>query len=516
MQSADILIIGSGIAGLSLAVKASSYFPAYRIVILSKDDFGESNTKYAQGGIAIAIDRDGDSFQRHIEDTLRAGDGLCDRVVVEKVVTEGPDRLEELLSMGIGFDREPDGTLALGQEGGHTARRIIHYKDATGNRISEGLIAMLAERPNVQCIPWHFATDLLMESDGKGGEACRGAVVIDVKNQLVKNFTSRITVLATGGAGQVYATTTNPLIATGDGIAMASRAGATMRDMEFVQFHPTAFYCNSDNPSFLISEAVRGYGAFLRRSDGERFVFNYDVRGELASRDIISKAIHNEIASGGEESVFLDCRHLPAEELRAHFPTIYERCLQKGFDITKQPIPVTPAAHYMCGGIAVNGSGQTSIENLYACGECACTGLHGANRLASNSLLEALVFAHEIFLHVSQCIESVALPVPHMAIDECTSRPEEQNWIDWQKKYIRQLMSRDAGIVRYTESLKNALQQLEYLSVHVDILSSQSVVSPALYELRNMLEVSRLIIRHSLDRNENRGTFYNADLAFEK
>lgn len=513
MIKTDVLILGSGIAGLSLAVKTAEAFPDLNITILSKNTALESNTNYAQGGIAIALDESGDSFERHIQDTLLAGDGIGNPDVTRKVISEGPARLQELLHWGVDFDRDPSGKLALGREGGHTTSRIVHYRDSTGNRIAEGLMHYLRSLINVEFFEFHFALELLTRKDPVTGKStCTGVTAMDIKQERLVTFSSRITVLATGGAGQVYSNTTNPVIATGDGIAMAYRAGASIRDMEFVQFHPTAFYSLKDNPSFLISEAMRGFGAHLCTRDGDRFVFRYDQRGELASRDIISKAIHEVMTSSGEESVYLDCRHLPADKMKSHFPTIYERCLQKGFDLATDPIPVSPAAHYICGGIEVDIHGRTTIDNLFASGECSRTGLHGANRLASNSLLEALVYSHEIFEFIRNSIHTIPDPDLSPSSKACTNLPQDIHWIEWQRRYVRSLMSRDAGIVRSTNNLKKAQEELLYTKEKVALIQASTILSPALYELRNILDVATLIVNHSLQRKENRGTFFNTEL----
>lgn len=509
----DILVIGAGIAGLSFVAKTAKWFPDLRITMITKDTFLESNTKYAQGGIAIVIDSTKDSFEKHVADTLRAGDGLCNEEVVKKVVTEGPDRLRELIEWGVQFDRDATGHLALGREGGHTEHRIIHYKDITGYQIADALLKHLDTLPNVKLLSHHFAVDLVTEKNESGEVVCTGAVAIDIFEHVVKTVTARVTLLATGGAGQVYATTTNPVIATGDGIAMAHRAGAAVKDMEFVQFHPTAFYSENDNPSFLISEAVRGFGAYLRTRDGDRFVLNYDQRGELASRDIVSKAIHNEICIRKEKEVYLDCTHLPAKELIEHFPTIYDQCLQKGVDMTRDFIPVAPAAHYLCGGVEVDINGRTTIENLYACGECSYTGLHGANRLASNSLLEALVYSHQIFLDIEKKIRDVPMPEkPSAPEDHGSLYSEIDEWIVGQKENVRQRMSRDVGIVRNYNDLLSNFKFLANLAVQIEELYYENPLMPQLCELRNIVDVAMLITSHSINRKENRGTYYNTDL----
>lgn len=520
MPKTDVLIIGSGIAGLSFAIKVARQFPHHQITVITKANDSESNTKYAQGGIAVVLDELTDSFQKHIDDTLRAGDGLCDREVVELVVKEGPDRLEEIIQWGVEFDQDESGKLSLGREGGHTAKRIIHYKDVTGLQIEKSLLRLVHTLPNITLLPHHFSIDLITEhhfkqkiSRPQPGITCYGAYVMDQHTCKIEKYISRVTLLATGGAGQVYRTTTNPLIATGDGVAMAYRAMAKVKDMEFVQFHPTAFYSQDDNPSFLISEAVRGYGAYLRTKDGERFMFKYDDRGELASRDIVAQAIDNELITRGDNCVYLDCTHLPKEDFISHFPNIYEKCLSKGIDITQQMIPVVPAAHYQCGGIDVDIDGKTSVANLYACGECARTGLHGANRLASNSLLEALVFAHRCFLDIQTKLESISIPqnIPDWNT-EGTIVPREQILITHTRKELRDLMSDYVAIVRSHERLQRAMKRIDILYHENEKLYDEAVLSPQLCELRNLITIAFLITRQSIERTENRGTYFNIDL----
>jgi L-aspartate oxidase len=520
MPNTDVLIIGSGIAGLSFAIKMAKRFPEHTITVITKANDSESNTKYAQGGIAVVLDELTDSFQKHIDDTLRAGDGLCDREVVELVVREGPKRLEEIIEWGVEFDQDTSGNLALGREGGHTAKRIIHYKDITGLQIEKSLLWQVSLLPNITLLPHHFSIDLITEhhfknkiSQPEPGISCYGAYVMNQHTCQIEKYVSKITLLATGGSGQVYRTTTNPLIATGDGVAMAYRAMAKVKDMEFVQFHPTAFYSQDDNPSFLITEAIRGHGAYLRTKDGFRFMFNYDDRGELASRDIVAKAIDNELITRGDECVYLDCTHLPKEDFISHFPNIYEKCLSKGIDTTTQLIPVVPAAHYQCGGIEVDVHGRTSINNLYACGECACTGLHGANRLASNSLLEAIVFAHRCFADVEYNLAAINFPqnIPDWNA-EGTTVPREQILITHTRKELRDLMSDYVAIVRSHERLSRASRRIDILFHETERLYDQAVLSPQLCELRNLITIAFLITRQSVERKENRGTFFNVDV----
>lgn len=521
MPQTDVLIIGSGIAGLSFAIKTARRFPKHNVMVITKADEGESNTKYAQGGIAVVVDNLTDSFEKHIEDTLRAGDDLSDRQVVEIVVNEAPERLAEIMEWGVTFDRNELGELDLGREGGHTAKRIVHYKDITGWQIEKALLSQVEKTPNITLLSHHFAIDLITEhhfkhkiSLPKPGITCYGAYVMDQHTCRIEKYTSRITLLATGGAGQVYRTTTNPVIATGDGIAMAYRAKAKVRDMEFVQFHPTAFFAPEDNPAFLISEAVRGFGAYLRTKDGERFMFKYDERGEMASRDIVSQAIDNELITRGDDVVYLDCRHLNKDEFYKHFPNIYEKCLSKGIDLNHEMIPVVPAAHYLCGGIEVDLFGRSSIVNLYACGECSRTGLHGANRLASNSLLEALVYSHRCFLDVEKKLENIPLndSIPDWNA-EGTVVPREQILITHTRKELRDLMSDYVAIVRSNQRLQRAMNRLDILYQENERLYDESVLSPQLCELRNLITIAYLITQQSIDQKENRGSFYNADFA---
>jgi L-aspartate oxidase len=521
MPHTDILIIGSGIAGLSFAIKTAKRFPHQQITVVTKADDSESNTKYAQGGIAVVLDKIADSFEKHIQDTLQAGDGLCDPEIVELVVREGPDRLDEIIKWGIEFDQDESGNLILGKEGGHTVKRIIHYKDITGFQIEKGLLSQVRALPNITLLSHQFSIDLITEhhltyrvSLSTEDITCYGAYVMDQHTGKIKKYTAKVTLLATGGSGQVYRTTTNPLIATGDGVAMAYRAKANVRDMEFIQFHPTAFYSKHDNPSFLITEAIRGHGAYLRNKDGERFVFKHDERGELASRDIVAQAIDDELITRGDECVYLDCTHFSDEDFSLHFPNIYNECLNKGIDIKKQMIPVVPAAHYQCGGIEVDVHGRTSIRNLYACGECSRTGLHGANRLASNSLLEALVFAHRCFVDIENKIESITIPeenIPDWNADG-TIVSREQILITHNRKELQNLMSDYVAIVRSNERLESALKRVQIVSEEIERLYDKAVLSSQLCELRNLITVAHIIITQSLQRKDNRGGFYNVDL----
>lgn len=513
MQNPDVLIIGSGIAGLSVAIKVAQQYPDRQCVIITKQESAESNTRYAQGGIAVVSDFVQDSFDAHVADTLSAGDGLCNPAVVEHVVRQAPIRLQELIEMGADFDRDTSGQLILGREGGHKANRIIHARDVTGLHISTALLERVKILPNVTVLSHHVAVDLITANSSDGSTICGGARVLNQKTGEIEHYRSLTTVLATGGIGQLYATTTNPLIATGDGIAMAYRAGAHVTNMEFIQFHPTALYDPGSNPAFLISEAVRGQGAYLRNNAGERFVFRYHIDGELACRDVVARAIASEIQVTHQPSVYLDCTHISKEILSRHFPNILQTCLSKGIDITTAHIPVAPAAHYLCGGIDVDLRSRTSIHNLYACGECSNTGLHGANRLASNSLLEAIVFAHNCFEDIGVRLRDSS--AGHRRLQNGNNfSPTNDNLvaIDEQKSQLKTLMNRYAGIVRTNKGLHYAAEQLASFGQVIGEDDPYKSHSPAWYEFRNMVTCARLIVSHSLRQKENRGGFYNQDL----
>jgi L-aspartate oxidase len=514
MVRTDVLIIGSGIAGLSVAIKVAGRYPRREVLLITKQESAESNTRYAQGGIAVVSDFANDSFEGHIADTLEAGDGLCNRAVVEHVVYQAPERLRELMDIGASFDRLPSGALMLGREGGHRANRIIHSQDMTGLNISTALLEKVKMMSNVRVLSHHVALDLI--TDDRATEkkrSCKGAYVLDQEANKVEVYVASFTVLATGGAGQLYRTTTNPLIATGDGIAMASRAGARVSNMEFVQFHPTALYDPETSPAFLVSEAVRGQGAHLRNVLGKRFMFQYHPDGELACRDVVSRAIGSEIRATGNPYVYLDCTHIAPAELLKHFPNIHQTCLAKGIDITKDYIPVAPAAHYLCGGIDVDMNSMTSIENLYACGECSNTGLHGANRLASNSLLEATVFAHDCFMHISGKLDAMESPVDAIEsklnyASPTVAAPD----LAEMKVRLQSIMTREAGIVRTTAGMEAALDELKGMALTLGDATGTFVLSPSWYELRNMLTCAILILTQSLERKENRGGFFNKNL----
>ena len=511
----DFLVIGSGIAGISFALKASRYG---KVALMSKSTLEETNTAYAQGGIA-AVTNSPDSFEKHIEDTLIAGDGHCDLVAVEKVIKEAPAQIEELLSWGIDFDKDEKGGFDLHKEGGHSEFRILHHKDNTGYEIQQALIRKVRSNKNIEIFENYFAIEILTQHHM--GEVvtlhtpnieCYGVYVLNQQNNHIHTFLSKVTMIATGGIGNVYATTTNPDVATGDGIAMVHRARGVIKDMEFIQFHPTALYHPGERPTFLITEAIRGYGAVLRCQDGREFMQKYDERGSLAPRDIVARAIDNEMKTRGHDFVYLDVTHKNAEETKTHFPNIYKKCLELGIDITKDYIPVSPTQHYVCGGIAVDLNARSSINRLYAAGECTCTGLHGANRLASNSLIEAIVYADAA---VKDAVENIGKYTFNEFIpdwdDEGTKLPEEMVLITQSFREVEQIMSTYVGIVRSNLRLKRAMSRLEILYRETEDLFDRSVVSRELCELRNVISVAYLIIKHALRRKESRGLHFTVD-----
>ena len=503
MIQTNYLIIGSGVAGLTFAIKIAEQFPDKKITIVTKANENESNTRYAQGGIAIVTDKTEDSYEKHIQDTLICGDGLCDESVVEMVITEGPKRLKELIEWGAKFDKNTEGTLDLGKEGGHSENRVVHHKDQTGQEIQRAILNQVHQKENITVLDYHLAIDLITENN-----RCLGAYVLDQKTKEVLTFQSEFTLLATGGIGHLYGHTTNPVIATGDGIAMAYRANAVIKEMEFIQFHPTALYDASTGTSFLISEAVRGFGAYLRTKNGHRFMPDYDSRGDLASRDIVSQSIDLELKKTGDECVYLDCTHLDLEGFIKHFPMIYERCKSVGIDIAKDWIPVVPAQHYLCGGIVVDKNGKTSVENLFACGECSRTGLHGANRLASNSLLEALVYSDKIYHYLADTSFEKSQFIGTVSDWKVTKKPEiNPDYVAETKAALQLLMRQNAGIVRNDADLLKAKERLSHWKNEVEENIKNHNVSAELYELQNMIAIGILIVQQSIDRNENRGGF---------
>jgi L-aspartate oxidase len=518
MQS-DFLVIGSGIAGLTFALKVAQERPDKKVAVITKTISDETNTKYAQGGIAAVWDDDQDNFEKHIEDTLIAGDGLCNKHIVDIVVKEGPERVREIIEWGARFDKEPDGEYALGKEGGHSEFRILHYKDVTGKEIERALLEAVRKKPNIQLINHCFIVDLLTQhhlgflvTKSTPDIECYGVYALNLQTKKIEKLQAGITLLATGGNGQIYRTTTNPAIATGDGVAMVYRAKGRIENMEFIQFHPTALYePNVRGQSFLITEAVRGDGGILRNKDGEVFMERYDARKDLAPRDIVARAIDSEMKITGTEHVWLDCRHMGQEKFRHHFPNILEKCMSIGIDVAKDMIPVAPAAHYSCGGIKTDEWGRTSIKNLYAAGECASTGLHGANRLASNSLLEAMVFAHRCYLDaVVKLNEIKDRTIPDWD-PAGTTAPREMILITQSLKELQLIMTDYIGIVRTDVRLERASRRLDLLHEETEDLYQKTEVSPQLCELRNMITVSYLVVKCAQFRKESRGLHYNTD-----
>lgn len=520
----DFLVIGSGIAGLSYALKTAQQFPDKLVTVITKTTEEETNTKYAQGGVAVVNDLTHDSFQKHIEDTLIAGDGLCDKKTVEIVVKEGPERVNEIIALGATFDKNPDGKFSLGREGGHSENRVIHYKDITGSEIERALLAAIHQRKNIKLITHCYVLDIITQhhlgylvTKSTTDIECYGVYMLNEKTKRIEKILSHITLLATGGNGQAYRTTTNPKIATGDGVAMVYRAKGRIENMEFIQFHPTALYeAGVRGQAFLISEAVRGDGAILRNADGEAFMPKYDERQDLAPRDIVARAIDSEMKRTGTEHVYLDCTKMDMKKFKHHFPTIYEKCKSIGIDVQKDMIPVAPAAHYSCGGIKTDEWGQSSIKHLYACGECASTGLHGANRLASNSLLEAMVFAHRCFEDSSRAIEHAEdfKEIPDWNA-EGTMEPKEMILITQSLKELQQVMSDYVGIVRSNVRLQRAARRLDMLHEETESLYAKTVVSPQLCQLRNVITVGYLIVKGASFRKESRGLHYNTDYPYK-
>ena len=512
----DYLVIGSGIAGMSFALKVAG---KGRVAIICKTDLEEANTFLAQGGVASVTNLELDNFEKHIDDTMVAGDQLSDRRAVEMVVRGAPEQIRFLVDHGVKFDRTPEGAYDLHREGGHSEFRILHHADNTGAEIQTSLIEEIKAHPGIDIFTHRTAIEIITQHHlGKTVTrrspdiTCYGAYVLDDATGAVDTFLSRVTVMATGGCGTVYTTTTHPLIATGDGIAMTYRAKGTVEDMEFIQFHPTALYHPGDRPNFLITEAMRGYGAVLRNINGEEFMHKYDPRLSLAPRDIVARAIDSEMKAAGSDHVYLDVTHKDPEETRRHFPNIYEKCLSLGIDITRDYIPVAPAAHYLCGGIKVNLDGESSIKRLYALGECSCTGLHGGNRLASNSLIEAVVYADAAARHASGHIGDYELrrDVPEWN-DEGTAHPEEMVLITQSMKEVNQIMSSYVGIVRSDLRLKRAWSRLDILFEETERLFKVSKPSRQLCELRNLINVAYLIMRQAMARKESRGLHYTVD-----
>jgi L-aspartate oxidase len=508
-RSTDILVVGTGSAGLFFALRAARFA---RVAIITKKDRPESSTNYAQGGIAAVFDPD-DSHKLHAADTFVAGAGLCHPDAVDVLVREGPSRIRELIEIGVRFSQE-GGALSLGREGGHSRRRIVRAQDLTGREVERALLEAVAESPNVELLENHIAVDLITEEDPETGESCcAGALVLAPEGRSPYVVEARAVVLATGGCGQVYRHTTNPGIATGDGIAMAYRAGATVANMEFVQFHPTALY-PAHEKTFLISEAVRGEGAILRRRDGTSFMEEYHPLASLAPRDVVARAIDREMKTSGDPHVHLDCSPISDEEIRERFPNILRVTGERGIDMLREPIPVVPAAHYLCGGVLTDTFGRSTLPRLFAIGETSCTGVHGANRLASNSLLEALVFAHRAAETLEETVQRLG-PVPiRGALPECGTAPVEAVLLVHDREEVRSLMWDLVGIVRTDERLALARGRIEEIAVQYDRLWRRCQPSPELVELRNLVQTALLIIRSAQSRKESRGLHYNLDYPF--
>ncbi|MCK9274140.1 MAG: L-aspartate oxidase [Syntrophales bacterium] len=511
----DFLVLGSGIAGLAFSIKAAGLG---KVSIVTKKATVESSTNYAQGGIA-SVTAQTDSFESHIRDTLESGAGLCNENIVRYVVTEGPGRIDELIDWGVMFTRAENnkGTLYdLGREGGHTHRRVLHASDLTGREIERALIEKAEQNNNISIYENHFAVNLITLSKLTGvpqiQDRCLGAYVFDVEHGCVHTFRARFIVLATGGSGKVYLITTNPDIATGDGVAMAFRAGAEISNMEFIQFHPTCLY-HPEARSFLISEAVRGEGGILKLKSGATFMEKYHPLKSLAPRDVVAKAIDTELKKSGDECVYLDITRRDRRFLENRFPHIYRKCIELGIDMAEEPIPVVPAAHYQCGGVRVNEHGETKVDRLYACGEVACTGLHGANRLASNSLLEAVVFAHRIYTRISMVYEStqegiIEIPAwdPKGAAESDESIVVSNNWDE-----IRMCMWNYVGIVRSNKRLERARRRIDIILQEINEYYWNFKITSELLELRNLAMVAKLIIECSCARKESRGLHFNLD-----
>ncbi len=525
MIKTDVLVIGGGIAGLSFAIWMAERRKDVSITVLTKTVSSESNTRYAQGGIAAVWNHEVDNYEKHIADTLDAGDGLCAEDIVKIVVEEGPERVQEIIDWGTRFDKIKDGKeYDLGKEGGHSEFRILHYKDITGFEIQRALNEKVKQYDNITIHEHYFGINIITQHHlGRNitrltpDIECYGAYVLDKNTKSIETIVAKATVIATGGAGQVYKSTTNPIIASGDGMAMVYRAKGRLANMEFVQFHPTSLYNPAgENPAFLISEAVRGFGAILRSKEGEEFMVKYDKRKSLAPRDIVARAIDNEMKIRGTEHMYLDCTHLEKEAFYTHFPNIYDKCMSIGIDPMKDYIPVVPACHYICGGILVDEHGASSIRYLYAAGECTNTGLHGANRLASNSLLEGLVYGKRIAVELDKKIDSIHFKdnIPEWNA-EGTTEPRELVLMTQSMKELKEIMSSYVGIVRTDVRLKRALDRLFLLYQEMEELYNTTVISPQLCELRNLITIAYLISKAANMRKESRGLHYNTDYPSE-
>ena len=506
----DIIVVGSGIAGLSFALKCSKL--GHKVAILTKKTSSDSNTNHAQGGIA-SVTSSADDFESHVKDTLIAGDGLCDLAAVENIVKSGPEQIKNLIAEGVKFTPASDGSYELGREGGHSQRRILHVKDYTGRAIEEALLKCVSADPKISLFEHHFAIDLITESKAGGeGNHIVGIYVLDNTTGKIKTIKARVVMLASGGTGCAYLYTTNPTIATGDGIAMAYRAGAQVSNMEFIQFHPTALY-STDGERFLISEAVRGEGAILRNANGEAFMKSYDSRADLAPRDIVARAIDHEMKRLGSAHVWLDITKLSSQTLQDRFPQIYKHCIEKGIDISKDFIPVVPAAHYMCGGVKTDINAATNIPGLYACGEVACTGLHGANRLASNSLLEAVVLSDNGAKAVDEYLKTASFTdtvLPEWK-DGDVRVPDERVVLHHNSDELKRTMWDYVCIVRTNKRLERAMNRILNLEREINDYYWNFKIEPTLLEVRNLVLVAKLIVKSAMARKESRGLHYTLD-----
>ncbi len=511
----DFLVIGSGAAGLSFALKAAVHG---KVTVVTKGEMQESNTNYAQGGIC-SVTYDPDTFEKHIEDTMVCGAGKCNREAVELVVRRAPELIADLIAWGTRFDKTPDGRFELNREGGHSEHRILHHEDLTGAEIERALIESVRRHPNITVLEHHFAVDLLTQhhlgefvTRHTRGLTCFGAYVLNERTNEIETMLAKFTVVATGGCGNIYSSTSNPVVATGDGIAMCHRAKAITENMEFIQFHPTTLYNPGEKPNFLITEAMRGFGAILRLPDGEEFMAKYHPMKSLAPRDITARSIYREMTRRGLDYVYLDVTHKDPESIRSHFPNIYEKCRSIGIDITRDWIPVTPAAHYCCGGVKVDTNGQTSIRRLYALGETACTGLHGANRLASNLLIEAVVYGDQAARHTASQLARIDFQegIPEWDFDG-TQHTEEMLMLIQSKREVQQIMSNYVGIVRSDLSLQRAMRRLSILFEETEELYSKTKPNRELCELRNMIAVAYLVIKQGREIRESVGCHYNMD-----
>ncbi len=514
-KKTDFLVIGSGIAGISYALKVAEHGT---VTVVTKSSAEETSTSYAQGGIA-AVMYTPDTYEKHIKDTIIAGVGLNNPDVVEITIRESTDRIKELIDLGTRFDKAQNGKYKLGKEGGHSESRVLHYKDQTGKEIARALLDAANKHPNIDILENHFTIDLITKhhlgdevSRKETDITCYGAYVLDPKTRSIHTILSKTTMIASGGAGNVYSNTTNPPISTGDGIAMVYRAKGIVENMEFMQFHPTALYHPEERPAFLITEALRGFGGILKTCKGEEFMHKYDERLSLAPRDIVARAIDSEMKKSGDDYVYLDCRHLDKDELITEFPTIYAKCLSIGIDIRKDMIPVVPAAHYTTGGIKVDQYSRTSIKNLYASGEASSTGLHGANRLASNSLLESLVFSHRAAQDAIGRLDRIAYCNEVPDWDATGTVPNEELVLITQSiKELQTIMSYYVGIVRSDLRLKRALDRLEIIYQETEKLYEKSIVTQQLCELRNLINNAYLIIKMAMNRKESIGLHYSID-----